>query len=146
MRAQRILFGASTALVLSMLASGCTWSRVETNPGIRSLDTSFIVVGKTDWREVLRKLGPPDVPLKNLKAFHYKARDRRLTGLLIGYWIFLPFQWGDTQRVTEILIECEDDGRVSSVVRSTRDTIRPPLQGQGSRESIVTEIDMGGGS
>lgn len=146
MRAHKAVLGASFALLLGCMATGCAWSRTETNTRLQDIDMSSIEVGKTHWRDVLRTLGPPDVPLKDIKHFHYKARDRRLTGFKIGWFLFLPFQWSDRQRVTDILVEFGKDGIVASISKTTRDTIRSPLEGEASRESMVTEVDMGGGS
>jgi hypothetical protein len=141
-----MVLGVSLALLFGCMAAGCAWSRIETNTRLSSVDTSSIEVGTTHWREVLRTIGPPDVPLKDLRHFHYKSRDQRLTGFKIGWFLFLPFQWSDRQRITDILIEFGKDGLVASISKTTRDTIRPPLQGSSSRESMVTEVDMGGGS
>ena len=135
---------AAAILGLAMVASGCTFSRAVINAKTRDLDLSFIELGKTDWQEVLERLGPPDVPIRNIRTFMYTSAVRRETAFDLGYFLIAPFSWQDTQAVEETLIEIDEFGRVEHVVRSRRGTIRPPLESQESRPALVTEVDQVG--
>ncbi len=108
------------------------------------LDLSFIEIGKTHWQEVLNHLGPPNVPIRDLRTFKYTSMDVRQTEFHVGYFLVLPFIWHDGQAVEETLIELDEHGRVEHVVRSRRGTIRPPLESQESRPAVVNEVDQVG--
>lgn len=121
------------AIALSFSASGCFFSRTVINDGARNLDTSFIEVGKTHFREVLRKLGAPDIPIKDTRSFKYSATDVRTTGFIARYFLWLPFGWEESVEVDELLIECDLNGRVTYVTRSRRDVVRPPFEDTADR-------------
>ena len=133
-----------TAIIVSILTTlvlpGCAWERTVVNRQTRDLDLSFIKVNETTFSEVLARIGPPDVPLKDLRNFHYTSSDQRNTGLRLTYFLFIPFRWFDQQHVVDTLIELDERGVVTSVARSRRSTIRPPLEGEGSREVKSTEL------
>ena len=126
------------AMVACVLLSGCAFHRTVINEPQRNLDVSSIEVGKTTWREVFQILGPPDVPLKDLRHFHYRSIDQRLTIFRITFYLFLPWRWYDRQVVDEIMIELDENGIVSDLVRGTRGTVRPPLQGEAKRSPSAT--------
>lgn len=138
MRMVRRLFVWS-AVVGSCALSGCAWERTVVNSRAKDLDTSFIELGKTNFREVLREMGPPDVPIKDIRTFHYRRADSRTSIFRIAYFVFLPFIWADDQRVVDTLIEMDERGVVTDVVRSTRDSVRPPFEtGANRRPETVT--------
>ena len=134
----------TAGFLLAMVATGCHFSRTVINANARDLDLSFIEIGKTHWQEVLNHLGPPDVPIEDLRTFKYTSLERRQTEFHLGYFLYLPFSWHDGQAVEETLIELDEHGRVEHVVRSRRGTIRPPLESQGSRPALVNEVDQVG--
>ena len=136
---------AAAALALAVLTTGCTFSRIVTNAERRDLDLSFIELGKTHWQEVLERLGPPDVPVRDLRSFTYTSRDTRQSDFLCGFWFVLPFTWQDNENIEETLIEMDERGRVEHVVRSRRGVIRPPLEDAEDRPAAVHEVDQVGG-
>lgn len=146
------------------LLTGCSFHRTVVNDGVRYLDPSFITVGKTTFREVLKEFGPPRTwrtdmgqlgpplagpdnlgdfgvpsPTSSIRHLKYSCADTRVTRLDLAYWLHLPFNWSDEREVEELLVEFDEKGVVSGVFRSLRDTIRPPLQGEGSRLPLITE-------
>lgn len=130
------LFGA---FILCLSVTGCYYSRTVVNEGTRDLDTSFIRVGETDWKEVFAKLGPPDVPLKDTRSFKYTSTDVRATGFIARYFLWLPFGWEDSVEVDEVLIECDERGKVQYVTRSLRDVVRPPFEDAADRRASSSE-------
>lgn len=128
------------ALLSSTFLSGCVFQRSVINAGNRNLDLSFIEVGKTTFEEVLENLGPPDIPIKNLRTFQYRSGERRTSMFRIMYFVFLPWAWYDEQVTEKVLIELDEKGVVSNVARSTLGTIRPPLEGEDDRAPQDTEI------
>ena len=128
------------ALLLCSVVAGCAWHRSVVNARVRDLDTSFIQPGKTTWLDVVRELGPPDVPFKDLRTLHYRYTDHRVSAFKFTYFLFLPFGWYDRQRRVELLIETDNDGVVTSVARSRRDVVRPPLEGEGDRGEVRTTV------
>ena len=126
------------------LLSGCVFQRSVVNEQTQDLDLSFIRVGTTTWEDVLENLGPPDVPIKNLRLFQYKHAERRTTGFTIRYFLFLPWTWYDEQVEDMVTIELDERGVVSHVGRSRHGTIRPPLEGEESRPKLESET-IGGG-
>lgn len=136
-----------TAIALgSVLLSGCVFQRTVTNDRSQNADLSFIRIGKTTWEEIVEHLGPPDVPLKNLRLFQYRHTERRTSGFNIRYFLFLPWSWYDEQVEERVTIEFDTNGVVSYVGRSRHGTIRPPLEGEESRPKLETEIIGGGGA
>jgi len=139
-------------LILVASLSACAFDRTQVNEQYLGMDTSSIEVGKTTWREVIRELGPPsptvstENPLEyvSLRHLKYSSTDRRSTSFLFGYLLIMNFDWSDQQPVEELIVEFDDNGVVSGVWRTYNDTIRPPLQGEGSREEQVTYDHSGG--
>ena len=125
------------------LLTGCSFHRIVINDGVRYLDPSFITVGETTWRDVLKEFGPPRTGApsltSSLRHLKYSCVDTRVTRLDLAYWLHLPFNWSDEQEVDELLVEFDEKGVVSGVFRSGGDTIRPPLQGEGSRLPLTIE-------
>ena len=134
----------TAVLLASVLLSGCVFQRTVINDKMRDLDLSFIQIGTTTWEEVFENLGPPDVPIKNLRVVQYRHSERRTSMLRITYFLFLPWAWYDDQVEDKVVIELDENGVVSHVARSKSGTIRPPLDGEGSRPAVETEIIDGG--
>ena len=135
-----LIFGAC------VLVTGCSFHRTVINEGVRDLDPSFIVVGKTTWLEVLKRFGPPnsDPSTRHLK---YTCSDSRSTEFEGGYVLQLPYLWSDDQLVEELLVEFDTRGVVSDAYRIKRHVVRPPFQGEGSRQATVTtQLARGSGS
>ena len=140
-------------LALALVLAGCSFHRTVSNRAVSELDTAFIEVGRTTWLDVLRRLGPPaatstwEIVSRPLTQRHlrYECTESRRTALDLSYILELLFVWSDSQRIHELLIEFDDRGRVSSVHRRRRHTIRPPLEGEGSRPEAETRTLLGGG-
>jgi hypothetical protein len=133
-------------VVVAVTMPACVFERIQSNPGVRDLDTSNIKVGETTWREVMRELGPPnmtaptDNPLKYVSKRHlkYAFRDGKTTSFILFYLLMMTFSWEDGHPVHELLIEFDEKGVVSGIVLSTTDTIWAPLESDASREPRVT--------
>jgi len=140
MRTAYLMRGLSVLALLFMTA-GCVFQRSVVNRGEQDLDVSFIRIGKTEYKEVLEKLGPPDIPLKDLRNFHYTSVDRRQSGFVIRLGLFLPFIWYDERRIHQVLVELDDNGTVIGVCKSVRHVVRPPLESEEDREAVYTEVE-----
>ena len=134
----------TSVLLASALLSGCVFQRTVVNDKSRDLDLSFIQIGTTTWEDVLENLGPPDVPIKNIRVLQYRHSERRTSMFRITYFVFLPWAWYDDQVEEKLVIELDEKGVVSHVARSKSGTIRPPLEGEGDRPELETEIIRGG--
>ena len=130
------------ALLLGAAAlPACSFHRGTVNGHLRSLDPSRIVVGRSTWRDVLRELGTPaaatherltrEVP--TLEYFRYVAVVGNTVGFTPSYWVSLPCEWRDTQRVYELLVEFDGAGVVSDLCVRTEDSIWRPLEGDADR-------------
>ena len=138
----RRCLGLMLVAVGTLLPPGCTFNRTVVNADFKNLDPSFIRVGKTTAYDVLDRLGPPApvfdygenfrlISDTHLRYVCYESRD---TGLGLGFILVLPFFWSDGQVVDELLIEFDrSTGVVSSVSRTQRHTLRPPLEGEAAR-------------
>jgi hypothetical protein len=137
----------AVGIALAVYSQGCTFERQIVNADRRDVDIAFIETGTTTWLEVVRALGPPDVGLKDLRTLMYTSSDHKKVGLRLGmpslFW--LPFNWSDAQRVEELLIELDEDGVVTDVSRSWRDTVWTPLEGEHRRDHVRVELLTGGG-
>jgi outer membrane protein assembly factor BamE (lipoprotein component of BamABCDE complex) len=136
----------ATVISIPMLPA-CSWNRTVANPEYRNINPSFIKVGQTTQREVIRKLGPPGLSdeMNNLgdyfSARHvkYVTLESRCTKFEIPFFIFVPFVWCDKQNVSELLVEFDEQGVATGVYRTTRHTIRTPLDDEDDREPQTFE-------
>jgi len=141
----RIILLATVVLLAGLPA--CSWNRTVANPEYRNINPSFIKVGQTTQREVIRKLGPPGLPKDEKKlveffsARHvkYVTYEDRCTVFSITFFVFLPFTWCDMQNVSELLVEFDEQGVATGVYRTTRHTIRTPLDDEDDREPQIVE-------
>ena len=140
MFASRIRLAA--ALTLVALTCSCTFNRTVMNEKVRHLDPSFIELGKTTWREVVRELGPPDPNIRVLRQLMYTSTDRRTSSLRLGSIVILPFRWYEEARVERLMIELDEKGVVVGVYRSERDATRPPFDSPDAREAGFTTVRM----
>ena len=146
MRIRTVFLRVLPIILLLMMATGCVFRRASINRQRENIDVSFIDVGRTSYREVLEKRGPPDVPIKDLRNFHYTSTDRRMTGFFIRFFLFMPFIWYDEQRIHQVLVELDNDGTVIGVSKSVRDVVRPPFEGGTDRETVQVELVEEGSS
>jgi hypothetical protein len=129
--------------LLLLLASGCTFHRVITNEGVRDLDPSGLVIGKSNWRDCIRELGLPAAStseqvgqeLPTLRFFSYTCTDRKTAGFVITRWISVPLQWSDEQSDRQLVVEFDTNGMVKDLYATEKRAIWRPLQGESPRES-----------
>ncbi len=129
------------------LLVGCTFERQLVNDQFRDLDVSFIKVGKTTVYDVLDRIGPPspvnditdNASLVSSRHLRYVCFETRTTRFLFALGLVLPFQWTDSQQIEEIFIELDQQGIVSGVSRTTRETVRPPFQSSSGRSPLEFE-------
>ena len=134
-------------IVLLAVLPACSWKRTVTNPEYRNINPSFIKVGQTTQRDVIRKLGPPGLPNEMKKpgeffsARHvkYVTFESRCTRFDIRFFLFVPFLWCDQQNVSELLVEFDEQGVATGVYRTTGHTIRTPLDDEDDREPQIVE-------
>ena len=140
-------------ILLTATLGACTFHRKSYNNNIRSLDVSFIEIGKTNRMDVLENLGPPSVPTDremvrpgpSLRFFRYYSTEVKEVKFIIGYVLVMPFTWSDREPVYDLMIEFDEKGVVSDVHVAHRDTIWRPLSGESAREpERVTRLGMGG--
>jgi hypothetical protein len=143
------------AALLSMAVAGCTFHRTVVNEHVRTLDPSSLKIGETTWTEAIRELGVPvsaNRPQKLLRAelnqrsLRYIASESHSVGLRIPLmYAVLPFRWSDTQNSYELLLEFDEDQRLTGVYETYEETIWPPFTSEPKRKPPVTRTIMGGG-
>jgi hypothetical protein len=138
---------AAGIVALLTLLMGCSFNKQLVNDQFRDLDVSFIKVGKTNFYDVIDRLGPPspvtdpndNINLVSDRHLRYVCTEMRTTKFLFGVGLILPFEWSDSQTIDEIFIELDQNHVVSAVYRTTRDTIRPPFESESGREPLHFE-------
>ena len=142
-----LLMGKALPLALlaavMALASGCSFNRTIINANVMEADTSFVEVGKTTWREVLDRLGPPSVRAEDdtfrytlsKRYLRYVCHEIKTAEFVLTYYLSLPFSWSDSWPLYELFIEFDERGVVASAWESHGDTAWRPL---GSREEVKT--------
>ncbi len=135
--------------------AGCTFHRTVVNEHVRTLDPSALEIGETTWHEAMRELGPPvsaNTPQKLLRAelnqrsLRYLAAESRAVRLgLPLIYLRLPFRWSDSQNTYELLLEFDEDRRLTGVYETERETIWPPFASEPQRKPPVTRAILGGG-
>jgi hypothetical protein len=137
----------ASILILALVLPACTFEKQIVNSQFRNLDVSFIKVGKTNFYDVIDKIGPPS-PVKDLtdnvnlvsdRHLRYICVESRTTQFLFAILLVAPFVWTDQQTIDEIFIEVDQKGFVSGVYRTTRDTVRPPFESSSGREPLHFE-------
>lgn len=144
---QKINIFCSLALIL-LLAQGCAFNRTVVNGHVSNMDTSFILPGKTTAWQVIERLGPPPPKPENYNEklysqnfIRYTCYETRTVALTIGYVIFLPWWWNDTQAVDETLITLDDNGIVKDVIETKRSAIWTPLTDESARKPSTCRLN-----
>jgi hypothetical protein len=150
------LIGLVVVVVPAWLPSaGCTFHRIVVNEHVRMLDPSSLKVGETTWTEAIRELGVPvsaNTPQKllrvelNQRSLRYTSAESRAVRLGIPLmYAVLPLRWSDTQNTLELLLEFDEDQRLTGVYETYEETIWPPFTSEPKRKPPVTRTILGGG-
>ncbi|MCA9771741.1 MAG: hypothetical protein KC466_04985 [Myxococcales bacterium] len=135
------------ALTAAIALGGCSFTRQVTAGEALTANLSFLEVGRTDWREVLARLGPPPeirtVPSSGrpmLRSFQYARSETACAAVNLQCYFcpipvspMLPFEWCDEQRTRGLLIEFDARGVVSAVSKSRTEVLWPPFEDTGDR-------------
>jgi hypothetical protein len=137
-------------------STGCALHRTVVNEHVRDLDPSTLRIGETTWTDAVRELGPPvsantphqllraDVQQRSLK---YVAAESTAVRLMIPLMVAaLPVRWSDTQNSYELLLEFDENQRLTGVYETCRETIWQPFESEPKRPPPVTRTILGGGS
>ena len=136
----------------ALLISACAFERRVVNEGMRDLDPSGIVAGRSDRIEVIKQLGVPlpDVPeeigtlLPGKDYVNYAVFERRC--FRIGFerlFLVTPFRWCFADYPYELAVEFDDRGIVTGVYETRREMIWPPFQDEADRPPPVT-VELSG--
>lgn len=116
-------------VMLTVVGSGCTFSRITTNDHVKSLDAQWVQPGKTTRAEVIRRLGmpPPIGETHNITqaiapgTLHYVASDTRQRTLGLGYILTLDFVVSETNEANDLLFLFDENDVVRRISRTHRD-------------------------
>ena len=135
--------------------TGCAFHRTVANEHVRTLDPSTLRIGESTWTDAILALGPPvsaNTPQKLLRAelnqrsLRYVAGEANSVSLRIPLiYAMLPFRWSDSQTSYELLLEFDEDQRLTGVYETQRETIWPPFASEPKRKPPVTRTILGGG-
>jgi hypothetical protein len=118
---------------------GCAFERVVINEGVRNLDPSNIVAGKTDHLGVIQELGlpPPSFPeeigTRGVAKDYLRYATFESRCFRIGFEAILvatPFRWCSRLRSYELGVEFDEQGIVSGVYEMQREGVWPPFRGE----------------
>ena len=135
------------ALAAVLLAPGCAFRHVVANERIQDADKSSIVVGESEWLDVMRALSlpPPDVPeevgirLVGRDLIRYATWDSRcFTVGSENFLLITPFRWCSRRYVYELAVEFDERGVVRSIYETTRGNYWPPFQDEDDAAPVVT--------
>ena len=135
------------ALAAVLLAPGCAFRHVVANQRIQEADKSAIVVGESEWLDVMRALSlpPADVPeeigirLVGRDLIRYATWDSRCFTLgSEAFLLITPFRWCSRRYVYELAVEFDERGVVRSVYETTRGNYWPPFQDEEDAAPVVT--------
>ncbi len=145
---------AVTLLWLS--GTGCTLHRTVVNEHVRGLDPSTLRIGETTWTDAVRELGPPvsaNTPQQLLRSevrqrsLKYVSAESTTVRLMIPLMVVaLPVRWSDTQNSYELLLEFDENQRLTGVYETCRETIWQPFESEPKRTPPITRTILGGGS
>jgi len=149
--------GLLVAVTLSWLSStGCVLHRTVVNERVRDLDPSTLRIGETTWTDAVRELGPPvsaNTPQQLLRAeiqqrsLKYIAAESTEVRLMIPLMVVaLPVRWSDTQNLYELLLEFDENQRLTGVYETCRETLWLPFETEPKRTPPVTRTILGGGT
>ena len=143
-------------MLASLSATGCTVHRTVVNERVLRLDPSNLRIGETTWVEALEELGPPvsaNTPQQLLRAqldertLKYVAAERKIIGLLVPVIVgVLPFRWSDLQNTYELLLEFDENKKLTGVYETRREAIWRPWAKEPERKPAVTRTILGGDS
>ena len=147
---------AFPCLVMYVLLSetGCTVHRTVVNERVLRLDPSSLRIGETTWIGALEELGPPisaNTPQQLLRAqlnersLKYVAAEGKTMGLMIPVMVgALPFRWSDVQNTYELLLEFDENKKLTGVYETRRGAIWRPWAKEPERKPPVTRTILGG--
>ena len=143
-------------LLASLLATGCTLHRTVVNERMLRLDLSNLRIGETTWIGALEELGPPvsaNTPQQLLRAqidertLKYVAAESKTIGLMVPVIVgVLPFRWSDLQNTRELLLEFDENHKLTGVYETRREAIWRPWAKAPKRKAPVTRTILGGDS
>ena len=136
--------------------AGCRFHRTVVNEHVRTLDPSALRIGETTWTDAIRELGPPvsaNTPQKLLRAelnqrsLRYVAAESKAVRVGIPFTNgMLALRWSDTQNTYVLLLEFDEDQRLTGVYETRKETIWAPFTREPKRMPPVTRTILGGDS
>ncbi len=150
-----------TAIVLSfaltaLTATGCAFHRTVVNEKVLRLDLSKLRIGETTWIQALEELGPPvsaNTPQQLLRAeldqrsLKYVAAEGKTIVFMVPLFVAaLPFRWSDVQNTYELLLEFDEEKKLTGAYETRRQAIWRPLTKQPERKPPVTRTILEGDS
>ena len=143
-------------MLASLSATGCMVHRTVVNQKVLRLDASNLRIGETTWVGALEELGPPvsaNTPQQLLRAqldersLKYVAAERKTIGLMVPVIVgVLPFRWSDLQNTRELLLEFDENHKLTGVYETRREAIWRPWAKEPERKPPVTRMILGGDS
>jgi hypothetical protein len=138
----------------ALVVASCAFEKIVSNEGVRELDPSGIVAGRTDVVDVIAQLGVPlpDLPeeagtlLVSRNYLDYRVFEERC--FRIGFertFLITPFRWCYAAHPYELAVEVDDAGIVTGVYETRRDMIWRPFQSEADLAPPQT-VELSGSS
>jgi hypothetical protein len=134
-------------LAAALLAPGCAFRRAVANEWVQGVDKGSIVVGESEWLDVMRvlMLPPADAPEEvgirtaGRDLIRYATLDSRCFTLgSEAFLLITPFRWCSRRYVYEFAVEFDEHGVVRSAYETTRGNYWPPFQDEDDATPVVT--------